>query len=139
MATSVKIVKLPGRVEEFLLEDGATVEDGLEQAGITLESNSEIKVNGNISNKGTVLRNGDSVVVSTKIKGNATSVKIVKLPGRVEEFLLEDGATVEDGLDQAGITLESNSEIKVNGNISNKGTVLRNGDSVVVSTKIKGN
>lgn len=70
MSISVKVVKLPGRVSEYVLDDGATVEQALDLAKITLATNSEIKVNGDIANKSRTLANGDNVLVSEKIKGN---------------------------------------------------------------------
>lgn len=66
------------------------------------------------------------------------SVKTVKVPGAITEVMLEDGATVQDALDAAGINGISSSEgLSVNGNTATTSDVLSDGARVVIAKAAK--
>ena len=69
-AITVKIGKLPGRIMEVALEEGATVEQAIEVAEIVEIEGFETRVNGAPATLETTLADGDNVLLVKKIKGN---------------------------------------------------------------------
>lgn len=67
---NIKVARVPGTVKEVALNDGATVNDALSNAGIRLESGEALKVNGVNAEAGQILRDGDRVVLVKGAKGN---------------------------------------------------------------------
>lgn len=67
-----------------------------------------------------------------------TIVKVARVGGRVEEFLLEEDKTVAAALDLAGITVGSGMRVRVNAAAATTETKLKNGDIVTVSEKVQG-
>jgi len=64
-------VSLPGCNKEYFFDgDTVTVAQVLEQAEITLDAQSEVKVNGDIANIARVLHGDEQIIVSKKVKGN---------------------------------------------------------------------
>lgn len=66
---TVKVGKVPGRLTEVLLEEGATVNDALEVAGIEETSGYEIRVGTEKATVDTELKDGDVVALVKNIKG----------------------------------------------------------------------
>ena len=134
----VKIGKMPGRIEEIALEDGTTVQQALEIVGLDSEGY-EIRVNGTASTTSAELSDGNVVLLTKMIKGNANMiVKIGKMPGRIEEIALEDGTTVQQALEIVGLDSEGY-EIRVNGTASTTSAELSDGNVVLLTKMIKGN
>ena len=71
MAISVKIGRVPGTVNEVNLNDGATVSDAMEVANIEQDNTFSISVNSDPGDGHTVLRDGDKVLLTKEVKGNA--------------------------------------------------------------------
>lgn len=67
---TIKFGVMPGRINEFVLEEGSTVSTVADLAGESL-SGYMIKVNGDAANADTVLNDGDTVILSKQLKGNA--------------------------------------------------------------------
>ena len=66
----VKIGVFPGRVEEFVVEDGTTVKQALEMANITVGEEQEVKIDGTSASYEQVIPETASMVLVTKrIKG----------------------------------------------------------------------
>lgn len=57
MAINVTVFRMPAGVKHIALHDGATVNDALNQANITIHANEQIIVDGNRATSGTVLAN----------------------------------------------------------------------------------
>jgi hypothetical protein len=66
----VQVGELPGQIKEYALNGGRSVEDALSVAGLSLDDESQIRVNGNRANSRTQLRNGDCVLLVEAIEGN---------------------------------------------------------------------
>lgn len=64
----VKVGTMPGRIEEYALDEGATVSDALAIADISTEGY-QIKVNSVEADLGTELKDNDIVLLVKKIKG----------------------------------------------------------------------
>jgi sulfur carrier protein ThiS len=67
---TIKIGKLPGRITEVALEEGATVAQAIEAAEITDIEGFETRVNGAPAANDAELSDGDNVLLVKKIKGN---------------------------------------------------------------------
>ena len=65
-------------------------------------------------------------------------VKVVRTGGEVKKYSLEDGSTVEDALDAAGITYNRRDRVRINGEIAELEDVLEDGDRVTVTGKVAG-
>lgn len=135
----VKIGIMPGRLTEVAIEPGTTVQQALEMAGLEF-GGQEIKIDGNVSALDTVIASGAShVLLSKKVKGNTSTVKIGIMPGRLTEVALESGTTVEQALGYADLEF-GGQEIKIDGNVVSLDSVIPDGAShVLLSKKVKGN
>ena len=135
---NVRIGTMPGRINEFALEDGATVKEALEIADLTTEGY-QIKVNGEQVDEEKVLNDGDLVLLVKQIKGNSEPlVRVGTMPGRINEYAVLADATVEDVLEIADLTTEGY-KIKVNGEMAALDTPVNDGDLVLLVKQIKGN
>lgn len=65
-------------------------------------------------------------------------VKVARTGGEVKTVLLNGDRTVADALDAASISYDENSRIRVNGEEVDLDDVLKDGERVVLSGKIKG-
>ena len=66
---TVRIGRLPGKIEEIALNGGRSVADALAASELDSEGY-EIRVNGSPSDFDTELSDGDTVLLVKKIKGN---------------------------------------------------------------------
>lgn len=67
---NVKVGMFPGRLEDYALEEGTTVREALEMAGITVGEEQEIKLDGEVVSGDTKLTVGSGVlIVAKRIKG----------------------------------------------------------------------
>ena len=66
-------------------------------------------------------------------------IKVGVFPGKVDEFVVEDGTTVREALDLAGISVSAEQEVKVDGVPVDYNTEIPSEASMVLVTKrIKG-
>ena len=66
-------------------------------------------------------------------------IKVGVFPGKVEEFAVEDGTTVREALDLAGISVGAEQEVKVDGVATDYNSEIPSTASMVLVTKrIKG-
>ena len=76
---------------------------------------------------------------SEKEVKNMLKVKIGVFPGRVEEFVVEDGTTVKQALEMANITVSEEQEVKIDGTSASYEQVIPETASMLLVTKrIKG-
>lgn len=64
------------------------------------------------------------------------TIKVGKFPGRIEELVVEDGATVAQVLDIAGLEPQGY-EIQLDGNVVGVDTVV-DGNLLVLAKQVKG-
>lgn len=137
-AIEVKVGKLPGVLGNYALPAGSTVSAALAAANLSA-SGYQIRVNGEDTNASHILSNGDRVVLARTVKGNTeTIVRIGKLPGRIFEVALNGDNTVAAALAGAGLSA-SGFTLRVNGRDATTSTRLYNGDTVYLTTMVKGN
>ena len=139
---TVKVGLVPGAIKEYAVEDRTSAKTALEIAEINT-TGYVVRLNGDVVTdlEGTLLRDGDSLLVTRQIKGNRTiMVKAGKVPGAIAEYAVESGSTVETVLEAAEIET-TGFTVRLNGDVVTdfSGTRLSDGDSVLVTRQIKGN
>lgn len=141
MTNTVKVAKLPGTVSEVVLEQGTTIAQALELAGIESTQGFEVKVDGRtVTDTSETVGSASMILLAKKVKGNAALVKVAKLPGTVTEVALEDGASVQDALESAGIESTQGFEIKVDGRtITNLDEQVGSASMILLAKQVKGN
>lgn len=133
----VKIGRLPGKISEVELDEGSSVSFALYTANLD-PSGYEVRANGAPCDPSATLEDGDTVLLVKKIKGNAITIRIGRLPGRIQEISLDDGKTVGDALRVAGLDV-SGYEVRANGAPCDPSTKLESGDTVLLVKRVKGN
>ena len=67
------------------------------------------------------------------------TLKIGMFPGRLNEYAMESGVTVREALDMADIELNSESDVKLDGESVSLGDTINRDGTLVVTKRIKGN
>ena len=70
---------------------------------------------------------------------NTMTIKVGKVPGTIQEVVVEQGTSVLDILNIAGITDTEGYEVRVAGDTATLETVLEHDTSVLLMKQIKGN
>ena len=137
----IKIGSLPGRINTFMVEEGTTFAQAIELAELDA-TNKEVKSNGTtVTDLNAVVgEDVERILLCAKIKGNAESVKVGTLPGRLNEYVFEAGTTYAEAIAIAGLETEGY-EIKSNGQtITNlEEVVSEDVTRILLAKKIKGN
>ncbi len=67
---TVRIGRLPGKIDTIALNGGRTVADAISGAGLTVEAGFEIRVGDDTVGTDKALNDGDTVLLVKKVKGN---------------------------------------------------------------------
>lgn len=70
MSISVKVCRIPGSVNEVILNDDATVADALSAAGQTVGAGETVNLNGFNTTTDAPVNDGDRVIIAKGAKGN---------------------------------------------------------------------
>ncbi len=134
----IRIGKVPGSINSFALNDGATIQDALTAAGLSRDG-FELRVDSASVDTNYRLRDGQTVLLCAKIRGahDGIEVRIGKIPGSISTLALEEGATIADALRQAGLSRDG-FELRVNSETVNEDHVLEDGETVLLVAKIRG-
>lgn len=139
----VKVGVMPGRLEEFAVENGITIRELLEIADIN-HSGYDVKVDGvKVTDlDGTTVSDSTRLVLLVKqVKGNSGGqVKIGVMPGRLNEFALEIGITVAEALQLAELD-PTGYDVKVDGVKvdPNTATITESTNLILLVKQVKGN
>jgi len=68
---------------------------------------------------------------------NVITVKVIRVPGAVVEVGLTAGATVQNALEAANVTISTGESIAVDGNTVDSDYVLSDGSRVILSKSAK--
>ena len=134
---TVKIGVMPGRIQEYALDANTTVAQALEIAGLNAEGY-EVKADGTtVTDLNQTISGANVILLTKKVKGNAT-IKIGVMPGRIEEYAIEDGTTVAQALEIAGLSADGY-EVKQDGNTVTDLNSVANGNVILLTKRVKGN
>lgn len=139
MEKMIKIGVMPGRIQEVVCENGATIRELLVISDLD-STGYEIKVDGSVVSLDHQIGDNDNLVLLVKqIKGNAGVIKVGIMPGRIQEVAFTDGMSINDVLEVAGLD-KAGYEIKVDGNVVNGDYQIDERDNLILLVKqIKGN
>lgn len=134
---TMKIGTFPGKLNEFVLEDGTTVREALQLAGLELGAEQDIKLDGNVASIDDVIDGSSMLLLTKRIKG-ASTMKVGTFPGRLEEYMFEEGTTVREALEIAGLTLGAEQDIKIDGNVASLDDTVDGASMLLLTKRIKG-
>ena len=136
---TVRVGQMPGKINEFAVEIGTSIGSLLELAELNAEG-FEIKVDGQVATTDSVVTNNTNLVLLAKqVKGNSGTVRIGQMPGRIEEYALDSGATFADALSIAGLSSEG-FEVKADGaKVTDLNSEVGSTSLILLAKQVKGN
>ena len=144
--TITVLVGVPGNLKSVTLDAGnATVKEALLRAELSAEGR-DIRVAGQPANGDTPLTNGQTILMFKAIAGNNVETETpqvvinVGIPGKLKQVEFDAGSTVTvaDVLSKAEIKADGQ-DIRVAGQPANMGSVVTNGQTVLLFRPIAGN
>ena len=137
----IKIGVMPGRIEEYAVEEGTTIAQAIESAGLDT-SGYDVKVDGStVTDLNSPVNDSGIILLVKQVKGNShtVTVKVGQMPGRIEEYIVEQGATVEQVIEVAALNTNGY-DVKLNGNtVTDLSTTLYDASVVLLVRQVKGN
>lgn len=133
---TIKVGIMPGKINEVVVEKGATVSSILEIAELNA-SGYTIRYNGNDVGVDTVVDTDGTILLVKQIKGNA-NVKVGIMPGKINEFAVNDGTTIGELLGLAELNASGHT-IRYNGVDATVDTPVTQDGTVLLVKQIKGN
>jgi sulfur carrier protein ThiS len=137
--TTVRVGMMPGKITEHAVEVGTKVFDLLTEAGLDA-SGYDVKVDGTKvdSTTATITESTNLVLLVKQVKGNAT-VRIGMMPGKIQEFALEENTTYAQALDEAGLDAKGY-DVKADGTkISDLDSSIGSTNLILLVKQVKGN
>ncbi|MBK9770912.1 MAG: hypothetical protein IPP57_08830 [Candidatus Obscuribacter sp.] len=144
--TITVLVGVPGNLKSVTLDAGnATVKEALLRAELSAEGR-DIRVAGQPANGDTPLTNGQTILMFKAIAGNNVETENpqvvinVGIPGKLKQVEFDAGSTVTvaDVLSKAEIKADGQ-DIRVAGQPANMGSVVTNGQTMLLFRPIAGN
>ena len=133
----IKVGVMPGRLQEVVVEEKTSARRIFEIAGVEI-SNHEVRLDGEKIDLDRAIESGKLLVAMKMIKGNASTIKVGVMPGKLQEVVYEEGVTAKELLDMAGVEI-SNHEIRLDGNKIGLDEEINGGSLLVAMKMIKGN
>lgn len=138
---TVRVGIMPGRINEFAVEEGTSIASLLEQASLSPQGY-DVKVDGTKVDpaSATVTSSTNLVLLVKQVKGNAKTVRVGIMPGRINEFAVEEGDAISELLAQASLDPKGY-DVKVDGTKVNpdEATVNASTNLVLLVKQVKGN
>lgn len=142
MEKTIKVGVMPGRITEYVVEVGTTVQSVLDLADISA-SGYEVKVDSIKVDPNTAVvgENTNLILLVRQVKGNCEKeVRIGVMPGRIDTYMVEVGTTIQEAIDLAEIST-SGYEVKVDSVKVDPHTAIvgENTNLILLVKMIKGN
>lgn len=140
---TVRVGVMPGKINEFAVEEGTSVAQVLETAGLN-STGYDIKVDGtkiDDASSATVTSQTSLILLVKQVKGNAGGfVRIGVMPGKIEEYAIEAGTSIADALAQAELN-PAGYDVKVDGVKvdPSSATVKTDTNLILLVKQVKGN
>jgi sulfur carrier protein ThiS len=142
--STVKVGQMPGRINEYAVEEGTSIRALLELAELN-PTGFDVKVDGvkvtDLDNT-TVSATTSMVILAQQVKGNSGgTVKVGKMPGRINEYAVEIGTSIADVLELAELSTDG-FDVKVDGvKVTDlSGTQVTDSTSMIIlAQQVKGN
>ncbi len=135
----VRVGTMPGKINEFAVEAGTSIASILEIAGLSADG-FEVKVDGTkVTDFNTQITEGTNLILLAKqVKGNAT-LRIGQMPGRINEYAIEDNVSIADALEIAQLSTDG-FEVKVDGTkVTDYNAPIGTANLILLAKLVKGN
>ena len=135
---TVRVGVMPGRINEYAVDSDDSIASVLELAGLNADGY-EVKADGSkVTDMSQPVGSANLVLLAKQVKGNA-AVRIGMMPGRINEFALEDGTTFAQALEVAGLDA-SGYEVKADGNkVTDLNQSIGSTSLILLAKQVKGN
>lgn len=142
MEKLVRVGMMPGRINEFAVEEGASVADVLALAELDA-TGYDVKVDGEKVDPTSafVTANTSLILLAKQVKGNADkTIRVGMMPGRINEFAVEVGTLIADVLELAELN-SAGYDVKVDGTkVDPENAYVGDNTSLILLAKqVKGN
>jgi sulfur carrier protein ThiS len=134
----VRVGVMPGRINEYAVEETQTVQEVLELAELD-PSGYEVKADGNkVTDLNQPVGTASLILLTKMIKGNGL-VRIGVMPGRINEYALEESTTFRQALETAELDA-SGYEVKADGaKVTDLDNTIGSTSLILLTKMIKGN
>lgn len=146
---AVRVGSIPGNINEIRVPSGTSVSQALTSAGISTGQDSSVRLNNKpVTEYGTtMLQDGDNLIVTRNIRGNlgpekkqTMMVRVGSIPGNINQIEVQNGLTVRQVLEQAGLEVGADKTVRIDNRVANLDDVVPEGTvSVMVTQNIRGN
>lgn len=138
MMNTIKVGTFPGEIKEFAVEQRSTIAQVLELAELNAEGY-QIKLDGRVADMNEVLpSDAKNLLLIKAVKGAMQTIKCGCFPGEIKEYGIEDGMTVNDVIELAGLTTDG-FQIKLDGRLADLDEVIQSTDKNLLLIKaVKG-
>lgn len=136
---TVRVGQMPGKIEEYAVDPSSTVAEVLGLAGLSADG-FEVKADGTkVTDLNAPIGTTSLLLLAKQVKGNAGTVRIGQMPGRIEEYALEDGATFAEALSIAGLSSDG-FEVKADGSkVTDLNSEVGSTSLILLAKQVKGN
>lgn len=137
---TIRVGVMPGRINEFVVDSSTSIQDVLNLAELS-STGFEVKVDGTKATDLTQpVGSANLILLAKQVKGNAEkTVRVGVMPGRINEFVVEDTATIESVLTLAELSA-TGFEVKVDGTkVTDLNTQVGSANLILLAKQVKGN
>ena len=134
---NLKVGVMPGRLVEVAVEEGTSAREIFKIAEVEV-SNHEVRLDGNKIDIDDEVNGGNLLVAMKMIKGNAKTIKVGVMPGKLQTIEIQEGDNAKALFERAGIEV-SNHEIRLDGSKIDINDNITGGGLLVAMKQIKGN
>lgn len=134
---NLKVGVMPGRLVEVAVEEGTSAREIFKIAEVEV-SNHEVRLDGNKIDIDDKVNRGNLLVAMKMIKGNAKTIKVGVMPGKLQVVEIQEGDNAKALFERAGIEV-SNHEIRLDGSKIDINDNITGGGLLVAMKQIKGN
>jgi hypothetical protein len=138
--TTIKVGQMPGRIQEFVVDSGASFKEVIALAELSA-TGFEVKADGaKIENLDASVGTTNLVLLAKQVKGNASrTVKVGVMPGRIQEFAVDSDDSIETLIALAELST-SGYEVKIDGNkVTDFSQPVGSANLVLLAKQVKGN
>lgn len=140
MERTIRVGVMPGRINEFVVEDSTTIAELLTLAELD-PSGYEVKVDGTkFTDLNRPVGTANLVLLAKLVKGNVErTVRVGVMPGRINEFVVDDTTSIGELLALAELD-PSGFDVKVDGTkVTDFSRTVGSANLVLLAKQVKGN
>lgn len=138
MEKIIKVGKMPGRIQELVVSQEMKIGEVLDLAELSVDGY-DIKADGEKVSIDDVANGFNTILLVKQVKGNTEKiVKVGKMPGRIQEIVVDSEMTVRELLTHADLSAEG-FDVKADGEKVDLDDVVNGYNTVLLVKQVKGN